>query len=337
MNGEIVDWIIWRDNPRFIIINAAFYDRIDDRIAGTSMDRLTSIGVFVAAIDEGSLVAAGRRFGLSASMAGKYLGALEGELNVRLIQRSTRSLSATDAGRAYYVRCKRILEEFEEANHEASDAGATPRGLLRIAAPVTFGAMHLGDVLARFLDTHPHVTTEVVLDDRYADLHAAGIDVAIRIGRLPDSELMARRLAPCRMVLCASPGFVAQHGMPRVPEDLRAAPRLAFSEVVTAGGWSVTDAQQRSRPIDGPLRMQANNMQMLLSAALAGLGIAYGPTFVFGRHLASGELLRLLPGFAAAELTVHAVYPTARYVPAKVRQFIDFIAADFAGDPPWDR
>jgi len=301
------------------------------------MDRLTSIGVFVAAIDEGSLVAAGRRFGLSASMAGKYLSTLEAGLKVRLIQRSTRSLRATDAGKAYYVRCKRILEEFDEANHEASDAGAAPRGVLRIAAPVTFGAMHLGPALARFLEGHPHVTAEVVLDDRYADLHTAGIDVAIRIGRLPDSALMARRLAPCRMVMCAAPAFVARYGMPQGPDELREAPRLAFSEAVTAGGWAVTDGANRRHLVDGPLRMEANNMQMLLSAALAGLGVAYGPTFVFGPHLASGALLRLLPDYTMAELTVHAVYPTARYVPAKVRLLIDFLAAEFAGEPPWDR
>jgi DNA-binding transcriptional LysR family regulator len=301
------------------------------------MDRFTGIGIFVTAIDEGSLVAAGRRFGLSASMAGKYLTALETELKVRLIQRSTRSMSATEAGRAYYLRCKRILEEFEEANHEASDAGATPRGQLRIAAPVSFGAMHLGDALARFLEAHPHVTAEVTLDDRYVDLHTAGIDVAIRIGRLPDSGLMARRLAPCPMVFCASPGFIARHGMPQAPEDLHEAPRLAFSEVTTAGGWEVTDTDNRRHLIDGPLRMHANNMQMLLSGSLAGLGVAYGPTFVFGKHLASGDLLRLLPEYRTTELTVYAVYPATRYVPAKVRRFIDFIADDFAGTPPWER
>lgn len=301
------------------------------------MDRFTSIAVFVAAIDEGSLVAAGRRFGLSASMAGKYLSGLEAELNVRLIQRSTRSLSATDAGRAYYLRCKRILEEFDEANREAHDASATPRGLLRIAAPVSFGALHLAGVVARFMDAHPQVTAEVLLDDRYVDLHTAGIDVAIRIGRLPDSGLVARRLAPCRMAICASPAFVARHGMPRTAADLRDAPRLAFNEAVTAGGWTVTDGAQQRHAIAGPVRMQANNMEMLLAAALAGLGIAYGPTFVFGHYLASGQLLQLLPDHATTELAVQAVYPTARHVPSKVRSFIDFVAADFAGVPRWDR
>jgi DNA-binding transcriptional LysR family regulator len=134
------------------------------------MDRFASISVFVTAVDEGSLVAAGRRFGLSASMAGKYLSALEAELNVRLLQRSTRSLNLTEAGRNYYHRCKRILEELDDANSEASDAHSTARGTLRVAAPVTFGAMHMGEVVARYLEHHPHVNIEVSLDDRYVDL-----------------------------------------------------------------------------------------------------------------------------------------------------------------------
>ncbi|MRW83489.1 LysR family transcriptional regulator [Pseudoduganella sp. FT26W] len=300
------------------------------------MDRFACISVFVAAVEEGSLVAAGRKFSLSASMAGKYLGSLEAELGVRLIQRSTRSLSITDAGRAYYARCKRILEEFEEANQEASESAATLRGLLRIAAPVSFGALHMGEVVARFLADHPQVTAEVLLDDHYTDLHTAGIDVAIRIGRLADSELVARRLAPCRMVFCAAPSYIRQHGAPRTPADLRAAPRLAFRGAVTAGDWSVTDADQRVHTIAGPLRAQANNMQLLLSMAVAGLGVAYGPTFAFGPAIAQGGLVQLLPDCVAEELTVQAIYPSARYLPSKVRSFVDYVAAAFAGDPRWD-
>jgi DNA-binding transcriptional LysR family regulator len=300
------------------------------------MDRFSCISVFVAAVDQGSLVAAGRKFGLSASMAGKYLSQLEADLGVRLIQRSTRSLSITDAGRSYYVRCKRILEEFEEANQEASENAATLRGQLRIAAPVSFGALHMGDVVARFLADHPQVTADVVLDDHYADLHTAGIDVAIRIGRLPDSELVARRLAPCRMVFCAAPSYIAQHGMPRTPVALQAAPRLAFRGAVTAGDWSVADAAQRVHTIAGPLRAQANNMQLLLSMALAGLGVAYGPTFALGPAIAEGKLVQLLPDCVAEELTVQAIYPSTRYLPSRVRSFVDYVAAAFAGDPQWD-
>lgn len=301
------------------------------------MDRFAGIAVFVAAVDEGSLVAAGRRFGLSASMAGKYVSALEAELNVRLLHRSTRSLSLTDAGRTYYVRCQRILEEFDDANREASDAHGTVRGTLRVAAPVTFGTLHMGEVVARYLDDHPHVNIEVSLDDRYVDLQSAGIDVAIRIGKLPDSDLVARRLAPCRMAMCASPAFLAREGTPQNPEDLRRAPRLAFNEAVSVPQWVLTDKQNREHVIDGLLRMQANNMQMLLSAALAGVGIAYGPTFVLAKDIKAGNLVKLLPDHRTAELTINAVYPTARYVPSKVRRFIDYLVEAFKDEPPWDR
>jgi DNA-binding transcriptional LysR family regulator len=300
------------------------------------MDRFACISVFVAAVEEGSLVAAGRKFGLSASMAGKYLGWLEADLGTRLIQRSTRSLSITDAGRTYYARCKRILEEFQDANQEASESAATLRGLLRIAAPVSFGALHMGEVVARFLVDHPQVTAEVILDDHYADLHTAGIDVAIRIGRLADSELVARRLAPCRMIFCAAPSYLQRYGRPHTPSDLRDAPRLAFSGAVTAGDWHVSDAAGRVHPISGPLRALANNMQLLLSMAVAGLGLAYGPTFAFGPAIADGRLVQLLPDCVAEDLTVQAIYPSARYLPSKVRSFVDYVAKAFAGEPQWD-
>lgn len=300
------------------------------------MDRFACISVFVAAVEEGSLVAAGRKFGLSASMAGKYLGRLEADLGVRLLQRSTRSLNITEAGRAYYSRCKRILDEFEEANQEATENAATLRGPLRIAAPVSFGALHMGQLVAGFLAEHAQVTAEVILDDHYTDLHTAGIDVAIRIGRLRDSELVARRLAPCRMVLCAAPAYLARHGVPDTAADLREAPRLAFSGAVTAGDWSISDAAGRVHTIAGPLRAQANNMQLLLSMAVAGLGIAYGPTFALGPAIAEGKLVALLPGYVAEELVVQAIYPSARYLPSKVRSFVDYLASAFAGEPLWD-
>jgi DNA-binding transcriptional LysR family regulator len=300
------------------------------------MDRLTSMAVFVAAVEEGSLSKAARRFGLSASMAGKHISAIEADLNIRLMQRSTRQLSLTDVGRAYYARCKRILEEVDDANREASDAQQTVRGVLRIAAPATFGAMHLGDVLARYLDQHPAVAVEVMLNDRYVDLLSEGIDVAIRIGRLLDSDLVARRLAPCRMVFCASPGFLKRYGTPRNAEDLRRAPRLAFSEAVSAGDWTLTDPEGQPHLIDGPVRMAANNTQMLLAAALAGAGVAYGPTFVFGERIAAGDLIALLPDHRTADLAIHAVYPTARNISLKARRFIDDLIASFGGEPPWD-
>jgi DNA-binding transcriptional LysR family regulator len=300
------------------------------------MDRFTRIAVFVAAMDEGSLVAAGKKFGLSASMAGKYVSALEAELKVRLMHRSTRSLNLTEAGQAYYLRCRRILEEFGEANEEASDAGSTTRGLLRVAAPVTFGELHVGEVVARYLNDHPSVNVEVSLNDRFVNLQEAGIDVAIRIGRLPDSDLVARWLAPCQMVICASPAFLKREGTPRTPEELSRSPRLAFSEAVTVPQWKLVDKQQREHVIDGPLRLHANNMQTLVSAALAGVGIAYGPTFAFAQALKQHKLVPLLSDYKAAELSINAVYPSARYVPSKVRRFIDYWVEYFKEGPPWE-
>jgi DNA-binding transcriptional LysR family regulator len=301
------------------------------------MDRLTSLGVFVAAVEEGSFAAAARRFGLSPAMAGKHVSAIEADLNARLLQRTTRRLSLTDAGQTYYERCKRILEAFDEANREAGDSQGTAHGVLRVAAPVTFGAMHLGDVVARYLEDHPHVNVEVLLGDRYVDLMDAGVDVAIRIGRLTDPRLVTRRLAPCRMVVCASPAYIERHGAPRKPEDLRLAQRLAFSEAVSSGDWTLLDARNRAHVIDGPCRMTANNAQMLLAAALAGAGITYGPTFVFGEHLRRGELVALLPGYRAADLAIQAVYPSAQRIPLKVRRFVDYLAGTFGDEPPWDR
>lgn len=300
------------------------------------MDRLTSLDVFVAAVEEGSFAAAARRFGISPAMAGKHVSEIEARLGARLLQRTTRRLSLTEAGLAYFERSKQILEAFDEANKEASDAQGTARGTLRIAAPVTFGERHLGQVIARYADDHPRVNVDVVLGDHYVDLLDAGIDVAIRIGRLKDPSLVTRRIAPCRTVVCASPEYLNKHGTPRKPDELLQAPRLAFSEAVSAGDWTLFDAKSRAYVIDGPSRISANNMQLLLSAALAGAGIAYGPTFVFGEHLRRGDLVPLLSDFRTSELVIQAVYPSARLIPFKVRRFVDYLIAAFGDEPPWD-
>lgn len=301
------------------------------------MDRFTGLGIFVAAVEEGSFAGAARRFGLSPAMAGKHVSLIESELNVRLFQRTTRRLRLTEAGRTYYERCKQILGAFDEANREASAAHGTVRGTLRVAAPVTFGAMHLGKVVARYVEHHPEVNVDVVLGDRYVDLLDAGVDVAIRIGRLEDPSLVTRRLAPCRMVVCASPAYLERHGTPREPADLRRAPRLAFSEAVSTGNWTLIDAHGQAHLIDGPCRVEANNTQLLLACAIAGAGVAYGPTFVFGEHIQRGDLVALLPAYRTPELAVQAVYPSARGIPAKVRRFVDYLAEAFSGEPSWDR
>jgi DNA-binding transcriptional LysR family regulator len=268
-------------------------------------------------------------------MAGKHVAAIEAELNVRLMQRSTRRLVLTEAGRAYYARCKRIIEEYEEAKREAGETQEIVQGVLRIAAPVTYGTMHLSDVMAGFMERHPGVTLEIMLSDRYVDLLAEGVDVAVRIGTLRDSDLVARRLASCRMVLCASHGLLDQIGPLRTVAELRRMPRLTFSDAVSAGNWTLIDAEGKSHVIDGPVRMVANNMQMLLAAVLRGNGVAYGPSFVFGAHIAAGDLVALLPDHRTSDLAIHAVYPTNRHVSLKLRSFVDHLAASLGSTPPW--
>lgn len=300
------------------------------------MDRLTSMRVFSAAVDEGSLAAAARRLDLSPAMAGRYLDSLEQELQVRLLQRTTRRLHLTEAGQLYYQRCRRILEELDEAQREVGEIGSGPRGTLRMAAPVSFGSMYLGGPVARYMQAHPNVRVVMDLDDRYLDLVQKGIDLAIRIGRLADSSLIARRLAPCHMVACASLEYLARHGTPRTPEDLAGHRRLAFSESESPGDWTFIDAQGLHRPVAGPAHLVSNNVQLLTAAALAGAGVVYGPTFVFGEHLDKGAVRRLLPDFTTTDLGVHAVYLSTRHLPSKVRLLIDQLAKEFGDDPPWD-
>ncbi len=210
------------------------------------MDQFTCINVFVAAVDEGSLAAAARRFGFSAAMAGKYVSELESTLNARLLQRTTRRLNLTDVGRAYYDRCVQILDALAEANREASDSQTIARGVLRIAAPVTFGALHLGNVVARYMERHPHVNVDVSLSDRYVNLLETGADLAIRIGTLADSSMVARKIAPCRMIVCASPAYLKRHGTPHTPEELGQAQRLTFSEAVSSGDCDLPPANRAS-------------------------------------------------------------------------------------------
>ncbi|UIN19617.1 LysR family transcriptional regulator [Herbaspirillum frisingense] len=300
------------------------------------MDKLMSLNVFVAAVEEGSFAGAARRFALSPAMAGKHVSQIEKELGARLFQRTTRRLSLTDVGRRYYERCRQILAAFDEANREVTVAQGSASGMLRVAVPLTFGAMHLGPVVARYLADHPEVNVEVVLGDRYVDLIDAGVDVAIRIGKLDDSALVARRLAPCSMIACASPGFIAQHGLPATPQALSRLPRLAFSDAVSAGDWTFIDAAGQAHRLDGPCRVTANNMQMLLACVLAGAGVGYGPAFVFGEHIRQGRLLALLPDYRTTALTIQAVYPSARGIPLKVRRFVDYLAEEFGDHPPWE-
>src|SRR5580658_4181274 len=298
---------------------------------------MTSLAVFTAAVEGGSVAAAARRHKITPAMAGRHIDSLEQVLKARLLQRTTRQLHLTDVGRAYYQRSRRILEEFEEAQREAGDLQVSPQGTLRITVSGCFAALHMGGPIARYMRQHPGIRVEMLASDNFVDLVHEGIDMAVRIGRLADSNLVARHIGTCRMVMCAAPSYLKRVGEPKTPSELRKHPRLAFSEAVSPGDWTLRDARGRSHVIDGPCQLLSNSMQLLLAVAIQEGGIVYGPSFVLGAALLQGTLVQVLPKYATSDLGIHTVVPSSRYVSTKVRHLIDQLGEEFGENPPWDR
>jgi DNA-binding transcriptional LysR family regulator len=301
------------------------------------LDRLTGLEVVSKIASAGSLSGAARALGLSQTMVTKHLAALETRLGARLFHRTTRRLAITDAGRRYLDLAERVLSDFEAAEAAVSAERVEPRGLLRLNAPLAFGIRQIAPLLAAFAARYPRVSVELGLNDRLVDLVEEGWDLAIRIGNLRDSSLVAKRLAPCRMIVCAAPSYLASHGTPRTAADLASHNCLGYT-LAQAGAarWQMGGASAIDVPVAGNLR--ANNGDALLAAALAGQGIIYQPSFIVAADLRAGRLLPITLDLAPSErLAVYAVYLQDRTPQAKVRAFIDFIAARFAPDPPWDR
>jgi DNA-binding transcriptional LysR family regulator len=300
------------------------------------MDRLSGMAVFVRVVEEESFSAAARVLGISKSAVSKQVAGLEERLGARLLNRTTRRLALTDAGTAFFERAQRILNDAEEAEAAVSQLSAAPRGVLRVNAPVTFGVQHLGPLLPALMAAYPELAIDLVLNDRFVDLVEEGFDVAVRIGRLSDSSLIARRLAPVRRLLVASPAYIAAHGAPERPEDLRDHACLLYTYLLRGDAWSLTGPDGRAAEVRVTGRLRANNGDVLRSALLGGMGIAYTPSFIVGQDLADGHLVRVLPGWEDTTAAVYAVYPHARLVPPKVRAFVDFLADHFTGSPAWD-
>jgi DNA-binding transcriptional LysR family regulator len=270
-------------------------------------------------------------------MVTKHLSALEGRLGTTLFHRTTRKLSITEAGRSYLETAERILTELEAADAAIAAERVEPRGLLRLNVPVVFGTHQIAHLLPEFARLHPHVTIELGMNDRRVDLAEEGWDLAIRIGHLADSSLVARRLAPCRMVLCGAPSYLAARGVPRTIAELKGHNCLGYT-LAQAGAerWVFGKKAEISVPITGDLR--ANNGDALCVAAISGQGLIYQPTFIVADDLRAGRLTALTMDQPSSELlAVYAVYLPDHHPSAKVRAFIDFIAAKFAPEPPWDR
>ena len=301
------------------------------------LDRVSGMEVFAKVASQGSFSAAARALGMSQSMATKHVDAIEDRLGARLFQRTTRRLTLTEAGRRYLEACERILGEIEEADAEAAADVAEPRGLLRLNAPLSFGFRQVVPALADFAALYPQLTVDLGLTDRFVDLVEEGWDLAIRLGTLRDSSLIARRLAPASIVLCGSPDYLDRHGVPKTIADLATHNCLGYTmpSLASADHWFFGADGSLAAPITGNLR--ANNGDALRAAALAGQGLIYQPTFLVGEDLRAGRLVCIHLDVGPFPFgSVYAVYGPSRHVPAKVRSLIDFLAKRWSGTPPWD-
>ena len=296
-----------------------------------ALDRLLGMAVFRHAVELGSLAAAARASKVSPEMAGQHLKALEGRLGVRLLKRTTRRLSLTDAGRAYYGRCVAALDEIALAEAEASAQQAEPAGRLRIAAPLAFGTALLAPAIAAFLDRHQAVRVEVDLSERAVDLLAEDVDLAIRIGELPASSLIARRLASFPLILAASPAYLRDCPAPERPSDLAAHRALIYTQTGAPTRWSFTGPNGLSESVVVDGRVRATNVGFLLELALLGRGVLLAPRFVLEESLAAARLVRVLPDWHERVLPLHALWPHRTLVPATMRSFLDFLGEWFAG------
>ncbi|MDQ0472469.1 LysR family transcriptional regulator [Labrys wisconsinensis] len=302
------------------------------------LDRVLGMQVFARVAALGGFSAAARVLGMSQTMATKHVAALEERLGVKLFHRTTRRVTLTEAGRRYLEFCERILVEMDEAEQAAAADRVEPRGLLRLAVPVSFGVREIAPLLADFTRLHPQVSVELGLNDRVVDLVEEGWDLAVRIGLLRDSSLVARRLAPCRIILCATPAYLRAHGTPRTIADLAGHDCLGYTlpTPATADRWVFGETADIVVPVT--TRLRANNGDALLAAALAGQGLIYQPTFILGDDIRAGRLVPLaLDHPVRSKLAVHALMPPGRNPPAKVRAFVDFLALRFWPEAPWDR
>ncbi|MEQ8689381.1 MAG: LysR family transcriptional regulator [Pseudomonadales bacterium] len=299
------------------------------------MDTIDGMRTFVAVVKEGSFTSAAKRRDMSTALASKYVSQLEDQLGVRLLNRTTRSLTLTEIGTVYFERCQQLLDDFDELEATVQDRDAAPRGTLIVSAPVTFGEMYLTDAMALFLAQHQEVRIDLRLTDRLVNLVEEGVDVAIRITELADSSLIARRLAPARVVVCASPEYLKRHRVPQRPDDLLEHCCIVDTNFRSGSLWQfIEDGGYKTINVDG--RFTVNNAESVRRMLLADVGIGLIPTFAVGPDIREGRLEILLEEYEGSDLGLYAVYAHSRHLAAKVRAFVDFAVGSFGSSPEWD-
>jgi len=296
------------------------------------MDRLTSMEVFVRVVELGGFAPVAAEADITPTMVAKHIKGLETRLGARLLNRTTRRQSLTEAGHHFYERCKVLLADVQAAEACVSDFRAAPRGVLRVTAPVSFGAHRLAPAIPEFLRRYPDINIDLVLNDRVIDLVDEGFEAAVRIGALKDSQLVARPLGAYSSLLAASPAYLRLNGVPRTPGDLRQHACLGFSVSRGAVRWRLTDAEQE-QAINVMPRLRANNGEALRQAALAGAGIVLQPRVLIGDDVENKRLVHVLPKWAPPSRQAHLVYVRDRQTTPKLKSFVDFVVARFGAAP----
>jgi DNA-binding transcriptional LysR family regulator len=299
------------------------------------MDRFSSMLAFTTVVESGGFTAAAEKLGLSRAALSKSVQQLEAHLGARLLHRTTRRIGLTETGKAYFERARDILHDVEEIECLASEQTTRPQGLLRINAPTSFGIRYLCETITRYRERYPDVQLSLSFSDRFVDVVEEGYDVVIRIADLTDSSLIARKIAPCRRVFVASPDYLKRHVEPNVPQDLALHPCLIYADHPRADTWQLRGPNgMESVKVNGPVH--ADSGDFLCAAAMAGQGITVLPTFIVGPEIRAGRLKQILLPYSITEIAIYALFPSRRYLSAKVRTFVDFLADCYGECPEWD-
>jgi DNA-binding transcriptional LysR family regulator len=298
------------------------------------MDRLTEMEAFATVVDQGGFTDAARKMGISKSAVSKHVSSLESRLGARLLNRTTRRVSPTEIGLAYYDRARRVLNDAGEADALVSSMQSAPSGLLRISVATDFGVNHMSPILGDFLADYPDITVNMVLNNRYVELISEGFDLAIRIGEMEDSSLRARKLTETAKRLIAAPSYFEQYGRPEKIDDLNDHKLLHYSNQSGGNVWKLTAPSGEKRQVRTQGWLTVNDGQSLLNACVSGLGIAYLPSFLYTDALAEGLVEEAIPSLPPETQGIYAVYPPGRYTQPKVRTFIDFLVEAFKEKGP---
>jgi DNA-binding transcriptional LysR family regulator len=301
------------------------------------MDRFEDMQTFVAVVEAGSFTSAADRLDTAKSAVSRRISSLEERLGVQLLRRTTRQLNLTNSGRSFYEHSARILADLEEAESAVAQEHGELRGSLRVALPLSFGLRHMSKPIAEFSRLHPRVEFDLDLNDRRVDLVEEGADLALRIGNLSDSSLIARRLFEARTVVCGSKAYFDKHGVPKTPEELRDHHCLVYGNLQDPGKWVCRDTAGDTHKVNVNMAMSASSGDFLCEAAIEGLGIAMQPTFIAGEAISRGDLVPILSDYQWPVTPAWAAYPPTRHLSFRVRQFIDYLADYFSGTPYWDQ